>query len=815
MFYDPTGKLIRKITPNLREKGQSIRYVYYYNRLIKIHYPNMPDVTYTYGNPGDSWNRAGRVTIVDNKNMKEEFFYGQLGETLKSIRSIKTSRGEKTFRTNFEWDNLGKMRKLIYPDGEVLKYKYNSGGQLKNVEGWYNGKMNVYVKEILYDEFGQKKKVTLGNDVVTEYEYNPENRRLTNLSTKGPGDKVFQNITYKFDNVGNIKERKNKDFKTNGDTKKTSIQTYKYDSLHRIKESGGTYNHESWIPIFNKRVNSYSNNFTYDSIGNFNTKTQLNTGVITNEDGSTETVTINKTSYDYTYKYDSFRPHAVTAAGPKTFTYDANGNMTRMQNSDTGLDRNLEWDDENRLIRSHDVFSGEISLENPGETTEESPGTITSFTYDSGGNRIVKNGKFGEVVYVNNNYTIRNEAVVGKHVFAGSMRVASKLGMIDSAEINNAGVTDNTGENNEPEIPLVDEGVFYYHGDHLGSSSVVTNMNGQFHEHIEYFPYGETWVHEKASDDAQSMRYKFTGKEQDPETGLYYYGARYYDPVISRWISVDAFAMYGKYLPNSGSGSNLPGMGGVFNPVNLNSYHFSGNNPVNYTDPDGNCIIRATVGLIRSAFRAGRNAMMAMRNRFASMRGRIRARNQRQRARINHNTVAGRLGAAGGPMALDAYTNVLLSGNVNILGFRIPANRREAVRLGTFLTGLAPGHNLGNGARYYVGRGIGARGMQNAAAGNIGAAVANWVMEAPLQNSMELADRGLAVINVNFPQFRRNARGFLRNHGATIAGIGLTAMIVSYNISNGNIQSAASALWSGFSGAASSLVNQAWSVPYY
>ena len=69
-------------------------------------------------------------------------------------------------------------------------------------------------------------------------------------------------------------------------------------------------------------------------------------------------------------------------------------------------------------------------------------------------------------------------------------------------------------------------------GLHLGSSNVITDRSGQFHEHLEYFPYGETWVHEKAAGGAEYMAHLFTGKEYDPETGLYDHGARYRDPKL-------------------------------------------------------------------------------------------------------------------------------------------------------------------------------------------------------------------------------------------------------------------------------------------
>ena len=82
----------------------------------------------------------------------------------------------------------------------------------------------------------------------------------------------------------------------------------------------------------------------------------------------------------------------------------------------------------------------------------------------------------------------------------------------------------------------------------------------------------------------------------DEETGLYYYGARYLDQKYSRWLSGDP--ALSDYIPKAPiddeakkHNENLPGMGGVFNVVNLHLYHYAGNNPVKYTDPDGKIIL--------------------------------------------------------------------------------------------------------------------------------------------------------------------------------------------------------------------------------
>ena len=144
---------------------------------------------------------------------------------------------------------------------------------------------------------------------------------------------------------------------------------------------------------------------------------------------------------------------------------------------------------------------------------------------------------------------------------------------------------------------------FYYHPDHLGSSSYITNLDGEVMQHIEYVPFREVFIDEleltrksaaagKANcnntwntpyrfndcanegrgklactmPSAANRRVKLNAKEFDEETGMYYYGARYYEPRLSLWISTDP--MEEKYS-------------------NISSYCFVNNNPVIFIDPDG------------------------------------------------------------------------------------------------------------------------------------------------------------------------------------------------------------------------------------
>jgi len=110
--------------------------------------------------------------------------------------------------------------------------------------------------------------------------------------------------------------------------------------------------------------------------------------------------------------------------------------------------------------------------------------------------------------------------------------------------------------------------VFYYHPDHLGSSSYITDANGEVSQHVEYFAFGETFLEEHSNTD--STPYLFNGKELDEETGLYYYGARYYDAKTSVWQSVDPLA-----------------------EKTMQPYSAFNNNPIRFIDPDGRMAVDA------------------------------------------------------------------------------------------------------------------------------------------------------------------------------------------------------------------------------
>ena len=124
---------------------------------------------------------------------------------------------------------------------------------------------------------------------------------------------------------------------------------------------------------------------------------------------------------------------------------------------------------------------------------------------------------------------------------------------------------------------------FYYHPDHLGSSSYITDLDGEVVQHIEYVPFGEVFVEER--NNIWNTPYLFNAKEFDEETGLYYYGVRYYDPRLGVWISVDPIS---NFDPRNAE-NYLDGQhnGGVYNSFNLFPYEYCYQNPVLLVDPTG------------------------------------------------------------------------------------------------------------------------------------------------------------------------------------------------------------------------------------
>ncbi|PWW01514.1 RHS repeat-associated protein [Hoeflea marina] len=228
----------------------------------------------------------------------------------------------------------------------------------------------------------------------------------------------------------------------------------------------------------------------------------------------------------YTYPAgNQARPHAVLSVGATSFAYDANGNMV------SDGDRTLAWDDTNRLTG--------VLL-----TPQASPVT---FKYGSDGSRARKTSQFASTIYPSANAEIDTAGMPA----GGSLAAGTAYYPVGAYT-------------RYPHMDVKIEGGArqFLHRDHLASVRVVTDAAGAVVESTGYMPYGR-----KLNQGFQTQK-SFLSERDDPETGLIYLNARYMHPDLGRFISPDDWD------------PTLPGVG-------TNRYAYTGNDPVNKSDPNG------------------------------------------------------------------------------------------------------------------------------------------------------------------------------------------------------------------------------------
>ncbi|HEV8325448.1 MAG TPA: hypothetical protein VG389_27815, partial [Myxococcota bacterium] len=205
LSYDAAGNVVERVEPNHRP-GPGVRYTYEFDRLVAVNYPSKTDVSYRYGLPGEPFNRAGRVVTVTDETGTEERFYGALGETTRTLRTVNVhapGRDPLVFDTGFVYDSLGRMLRLDYPDGEVLTYAYDAGGLLASATGAGAGWTRTYVSDLRYDVFGNRTHALFGNGVVSDWTFDPLMERLSGASTVLPSGDPLQALAYAYDPGGN------------------------------------------------------------------------------------------------------------------------------------------------------------------------------------------------------------------------------------------------------------------------------------------------------------------------------------------------------------------------------------------------------------------------------------------------------------------------------------------------------------------------------------------------------------------------------------------------------------------------------------
>ncbi|WP_181019438.1 SpvB/TcaC N-terminal domain-containing protein [Nonomuraea typhae] len=550
--------LANNAVARMNARGRRTTFSYDFNRVTAIGYPDFPgnNVTYAYGPPGADGNRAGRVSRVTDQSGSEERFYGRLGEVVKEVKTIAGFTGSppKTYTTSYTYDTFGRLQSLVYPDSEVLTYRYDSGGMVRQATGVKGGHAYAYVNRMEYDKFGQRAFVEDGNGIRTSYAFDPIDRRLANLKSGPAGgpqpESLFQNLDYTYDDVGNLTELANDVAVPQPPTYGGPVtKTFAYDDLDRLVASTG-----SWRFAPNK-TDRYRFTQSYDNLHNLTAKQQAHE--IVQPSGSV--VEQHKTTYSFSYEYGGPQPHAPTHIGGQTYTYDAGGNQTGWTDDQNGRRRTIVWDEENRI---------QSLFDNGHEKT---------YKYDDAGERVIKRGPQGETAYVNQWFTVRNGQIGTKHVFAGGSRMVSKLVKQD------------------PQV--VEQERYFYHSDHLGGTNFVSDADGRLYQHLEYFPSGETWAEEH--NNTQRTPYQFSGKELDEETGLYYFGARYYDPRTGVWQSPDpALETNLGQLPESGTRTDQNLDTSV--PTFLNVYNYADANPLSKIDPDGRQAVPLTTTRLRA-----------------------------------------------------------------------------------------------------------------------------------------------------------------------------------------------------------------------
>ena len=646
-FYDASGNLIEETDSKLKKNGKSIKYEYDgMNRLVKIDYPDSTDITYYYGESNAEDNGANRVVKVTDETGMKSVSYGLLGEVVEESRTIgdynRIKYNEKNkwwkywwhnihkdwwgrrhhkwyhrhhwhgrYKHHYPWygegseeyngpeyedgaytskmsytsDYLGRMAYITYPDGETISYSYDKGGQVTGVKGYRNEKETVYVSKIGYDEYGQRTYIEYGNGVKTSYTYDENRRWLDTIKTTSATDRILQNMTYNFDKVGNVRGYENI-----GENYKTA-QNYKYDSLYQLVGVKGQTEYKPRWPEdhedHHKYVSTYEQSFRFDNIGNMKSKYSEKLDKPHNQHTSSDL------NYSFEYKYDPEYAHRTLSADNMYYSYDENGNIINERIDREATKEELEHD----IAVADEVYSLDYGIALPNQPSVETKaysrtyvwnernllrtsvenGLVVQYRYGEDGQRAVKSSSLGETLYFNNMWQMSTTPMgmrQTKHIFVGETRIATK---------------NNWWQDTGTEYEKYN--TYWYHADHLGSAQLVSNWKGEEYERIEYTPYGEIWV-EKVKNGHESINYRFTGKEMDSETGLYYFGARYLDPKYSRWLSTDPALR--DYIPQAPvndearkANNNLPGQGGLFNQVNFHLYHYAGNNPVRYIDPDG------------------------------------------------------------------------------------------------------------------------------------------------------------------------------------------------------------------------------------
>lgn len=413
-----------------------------------------------------------------------------------------------TYITTSTYDGLGRLKEVTYPGAtpKTVEYLY-AGPVLERVRDKTGSGTTIYAIYSNYTSQGQAQTITYGNGVVTTSTFaDPAH------STCIPANS-FKLCTLKTQKGTNpLYQDFTYTFTADGNVDLITDpingnQDFGYDALDRLNSAFGPYGTGGATATLT---------YSYNQIGNILTNSQLTGGNFTYPTSGAGVV----------------RPHAVQVAGPYQYSYDNNGNQMGITSTLGDYSSSTTFNVDNRLASAVTTF---------GSTT------ITStFVYDGDGGRVKKIVGTTTTRYISKLYecdTTGANTSCSRYIWAGDTRIAT--------------------------VAVTSGAAHYWHGDHLGSSSVITDSTGAKAQALTYSPYGGPRTNQSFTTPAVDVPYKYTGKEFDYSTDFYYYEFRYYDPWFGRFISPDSI------VPNPGD------------PQDLNRYTYAGNNPLRYTDPTG------------------------------------------------------------------------------------------------------------------------------------------------------------------------------------------------------------------------------------
>jgi RHS repeat-associated protein len=434
---------------------------------------------------------------------------------------------EKRYETSATYDAMNRVKTLRYPRdvkqqrNKVLKPRYNGAGALEGIVVDDNGKPNVFVDHIAYDAKGQRTLITLGNGVIARYAYDPQTFRLVRLRsehyrqpvptepTYEPSGKVFQDFGYEYDLVGNIRVIHDRTPESGIPGSVLGVDAldrgFEYDAIYRLTfATGRECDQPAEMPFdpFPRctdltKTRKYNERYHYDRLGNME---ELSHTIFTNQ------INTNGFVREFKHRPGTNQLENMTFGQTKfNYVYDPNGNI-----SEENTERHFEWDHSDRMkVFRNQPLAAEATVD-------------AHYLYDSAGTRVKKLVNKGGQVEV-------TEYVDGLFEFQRASGIENNTLHImdDQRRIAMIRVGEPLPKDTAPAIK-------YHLGDHLGSSSAVVDKDGTLINREEYTPYGESSFGSLAR-----KRYRFTGKERDEESGLYYHGARYYAPWLARWPAPD------------------------------------------------------------------------------------------------------------------------------------------------------------------------------------------------------------------------------------------------------------------------------------